>query len=70
MGLTGLPSAMRFDLPGLTLGPTDSDLEHLARHQLRLEDAQQQSEEEQARALGLTLEQWRTLQASLRDLRR
>ena len=61
---------MRFDLPGLTLGPTDKDVEHLARHQLRLEDANQQPEEEQAKALGLTLEQWRTLQESLYGLRR
>ena len=61
---------MRFELPGLTFGPTDSDLEHLARHQLRLEDADPQPEEEQARALGLTVEQWRAFQASLRELRR
>lgn len=61
---------MRFDIPGYTPGPTDRDLERLERQQLRLEAAHAGSDEEEARRLGLSVEQWRRFRASLEAARR
>lgn len=61
---------MRFELPGFTSGPTNDELEQLERHQFKLEDANTQEQEKRALDLGLTLEQFQALQASLEALRK
>ncbi|MFC6592308.1 hypothetical protein ACFP81_10080 [Deinococcus lacus] len=61
---------MKFEIPGLTLGPTDTDLERLERSQLVVRPPSEGLDEAaQAAALGLTLAQWRAFQASLESLR-
>lgn len=61
---------MKFEIPGLTLGPTDWEVEHLERSRLVVRPpAEELDEAAQAQALGLTVEQWRVFKHSLERLR-
>ena len=61
---------MKFEIPGLTLGPTDQDVERLERSRLVVRPPSEELDETaQAQALGLTVEQWRTFKHSLERLR-
>lgn len=62
---------MRFELPGLTAGPTDDELGRLHRHRIVVQaPADPQDEARRAAALGLSVEAVRALDASLAALRR
>ena len=60
---------MRVEIPGLHTGSTDTDLARLSRHELVVRHGTAQDGLSAAR-LGLSVEQFRALQASLAALRR
>ena len=60
---------MRFELPGLSVGPTDTDLKRLERHRLVIQ-APDGTEGIRAAALGLSVEEFCQLRESLSALRR
>lgn len=62
---------MKFELPGLTFGPTDGEIERLGRHRPMVRvAADPESETAQAAALKLSAEGLRRLRAALDALRR
>lgn len=61
---------MKFEIPGLTWGPTDQDVERLDRSRLVVRPPSEELDETaRAQALGLTVEQWRTFKDSVQKLR-
>lgn len=62
---------MRFEIPGLHAGLTDTDVARVSRHELIVRQGTAEDEAEAARRrLGLSAAQFRALQASLAALKR